>query len=45
MSYSKKDEDGDQAIFKVDRTTVFQEGKQGPIEQQSTFQNIKFDKC
>jgi coatomer protein complex subunit gamma len=27
MSYSKKDEDADQAIFKVDRTSVFQEGK------------------
>ncbi|KAJ6264068.1 hypothetical protein Dda_0209 [Drechslerella dactyloides] len=27
MSYSKKDEDGDQAIFKVDRTTVFQEAR------------------
>ena len=27
MSYSKKDEDGDQAIVKVDRTAVFQEGE------------------
>ncbi|EPS42657.1 hypothetical protein H072_3377 [Dactylellina haptotyla CBS 200.50] len=27
MSYSKKDEDGDQTIFKVDRTTVFQEAR------------------
>lgn len=26
MSYSKKDEDGDAAIMKVDRTSVFQEG-------------------
>ena len=26
MSYSKKDEDADQAIVKVDRTAVFQEG-------------------
>lgn len=26
MSYSKKDEDGDQALMKVDRTSVFQEG-------------------
>jgi hypothetical protein len=26
MSYSKKDEDGESAIFKVDRTSVFQEG-------------------
>ena len=26
MSYSKKDEDGDTAILKVDRTSVFQEG-------------------
>jgi coatomer protein complex subunit gamma len=28
MSYSKKDEDGDSAIMKVDRTSVFQEGPQ-----------------
>lgn len=28
MSYSKKDEDGDQALMKVDRTSVFQEGPQ-----------------
>ena len=27
MSYGKKDEDADQAIVKVDRTAVFQEGK------------------
>ncbi|KAM0798383.1 coatomer subunit gamma [Usnea florida] len=27
MSYSKKDEDGDQAIVKVDRTAVFQEAR------------------
>ncbi|EGX49031.1 hypothetical protein AOL_s00079g252 [Orbilia oligospora ATCC 24927] len=27
MSYSKKDEDGDQTIFKVDRSTVFQEAR------------------
>ena len=27
MSYGKKDEDADQAIVKVDRTSVFQEGK------------------
>ena len=26
MSYSKKDEDADQAVVKVDRTAVFQEG-------------------
>lgn len=26
MNYSKKDEDADQAIVKVDRTAVFQEG-------------------
>ena len=26
MSYGKKDEDADQAIVKVDRTAVFQEG-------------------
>ena len=26
MSYGKKDEDVDQAIVKVDRTAVFQEG-------------------
>ena len=29
MSYSKKDEDADQAIVKVDRTAVFQEGTYG----------------
>jgi hypothetical protein len=28
MSYGKKDEDGDTAIMKVDRTSVFQEGAQ-----------------
>lgn len=28
MSYSKKDEDGDQALMKVDRTSVFQEGEE-----------------
>ena len=27
MNYSKKDEDGDQALMKVDRTSVFQEGE------------------
>lgn len=27
MSYGKKDEDADQAIVKVDRTAVFQEGR------------------
>ena len=27
MSYGKKDEDADQAILKIDRTSVFQEGK------------------
>lgn len=27
MSYGKKDEDVDQAIVKVDRTSVFQEGE------------------
>ncbi|OBT77779.1 hypothetical protein VF21_03840 [Pseudogymnoascus sp. 05NY08] len=27
MSYSKKDEDGDQALMKVDRTSVFQEAR------------------
>lgn len=26
MSYGKRDEDADQAIVKVDRTAVFQEG-------------------
>ncbi|KAK4693618.1 coatomer subunit gamma, partial [Lecanoromycetidae sp. Uapishka_2] len=30
MSYSKKDEDADQAIVKVDRTAVFQEGETFP---------------
>ena len=28
MSYGKKDEDADQAIVKVDRTAVFQEGSE-----------------
>jgi hypothetical protein len=28
MSYGKKDEDAEQAILKVDRTAVFQEGGQ-----------------
>lgn len=27
MSYAKKDEDAEQAILKVDRTSVFQEGR------------------
>jgi len=27
MSYGKKDEDAEQAILKVDRTAVFQEGR------------------
>lgn len=27
MSYGKRDEDADQAIMKVDRTSVYQEGK------------------
>jgi hypothetical protein len=31
MSYSKKDEDADQAIMKVDRTSVFQEGQRTPL--------------
>lgn len=30
MSYSKKDEDGDAAIMRVDRTSVFQEGAWKP---------------
>ena len=30
MSYGKKDEDADQAIVKVDRTAVFQEGTVKP---------------
>lgn len=30
MSYGKKDEDADQAIVKVDRTSVFQEGTGDP---------------
>lgn len=28
MSYGKRDEDAEQAIVKVDRTSVFQEGMQ-----------------
>jgi len=31
MSYSKKDEDGDSAILKVDRTSVYQEGISTPL--------------
>jgi coatomer protein complex subunit gamma len=27
MSYGKKDEDGDSALVKIDRTQVFQEGE------------------
>ena len=27
MSYAKKDEDAEQAVLKVDRTSVYQEGK------------------
>jgi hypothetical protein len=30
MSYGKKDEDADSALVKIDRTQVFQEGKQAP---------------
>ena len=30
MSYGKKDEDADQAVVKVDRTAVFQEGILSP---------------
>lgn len=36
MSYSKKDEDGDQAIVKVDRTAVFQEGNSESSKLQYT---------
>ena len=31
MSYGKRDEDADQAIVKVDRTAVFQEGLRNPL--------------
>ena len=31
MSYAKKDEDAEQAILKVDRTSVFQEGRSKPL--------------
>jgi hypothetical protein len=31
MAYMKKDEDADQAMIKLDRTTVFQEGKTGRL--------------
>jgi coatomer protein complex subunit gamma len=34
MSYGKKDEDADQAVFKVDRTSVFQEGKRPMLRGQ-----------
>lgn len=30
MSYGKKDEDGEGAVLKVDRTAVFQEGRTTP---------------
>ena len=30
MSYGKKDEDADLGLVKVDRTQVFQEGRQPP---------------
>lgn len=33
MSYGKKDEDADQAIVKVDRTSVYQEGLADPPVQ------------
>ena len=29
MNYGKKDEDADQTLLKVDRTSVFQEGRLG----------------
>ena len=32
MNYGKKDEDADQAIVKVDRTSVFQEGKSETLQ-------------
>ncbi len=31
MSYSKKDEDADSALMRVDRTSVFQEGQLKPL--------------
>lgn len=31
MSYSKKDEDADTAMLRVDRTSVFQEGQRTPL--------------
>jgi len=31
MSYVKKDEDADQVMIKLDRTTVFQDGTQFPL--------------
>lgn len=40
MSYSKKDEDGDSAIFKVDRTSVFQEGIPIPIPTSSRYTHL-----
>ena len=41
MSYSKKDEDADQAIVKVDRTAVFQEGKPSPLTVPPTTDRAK----
>ena len=32
MSYAKKDEDAEQALLKVDRTAIYQEGAQGSID-------------
>jgi hypothetical protein len=33
MSYGKKDEDADQALLKVDRTSVYQEGEKPHYEE------------
>lgn len=43
MSYGKKDEDADQAIVKVDRTAVFQEGEsdEGMAEKAALTENIQ----
>jgi coatomer protein complex subunit gamma len=35
MSYMKKDEDADQTMIKLDRTSVFQDGERRPLPNRS----------
>lgn len=44
MSYNKKDED-DGAVVKVDRTSVFQEGKTRPLQSQTYTNNLLTAGC